>query len=131
MSNREDDAFTSLRALRRGAFTEEEISAEFHKIKASLDQKVEKGQFTEMFQGTNRKRTFIAIGTNISLQLTGQNFVSIYGTIFIRSLKTINPFTMSCINSTISILVVSLTMILSDKWGRRYVTPEAHVQIFF
>lgn len=33
----------------------------------------------EMFQGTNLKRTLIVVGVNIFLQLTGQNFTSVYG----------------------------------------------------
>lgn len=44
-----------------------------------LDLTVEKGRFVEIFKGTNLKRTLIVVGVNIFLQLTGQNFVSVYG----------------------------------------------------
>ena len=119
MNNRPDDAFTSLKALRQGAFSDEEIREEFENIQNTINLSVEKGQLKEMLKGTNTKRTLIAIGTNIFLQLTGQNFVSVYGAIFIKSLGTINTFTMSCVNTSINILVVLITMIFSDKWGRR------------
>jgi hypothetical protein len=44
------------------------------------------------------------LGANIFLQLTGQNFVSVYGVIFIKSIGVINPFTMTSINTAVSIV---------------------------
>jgi Na+/H+-translocating membrane pyrophosphatase len=73
------------------------------------------------FSEANRKRTLITIGVNIFLQLTGQNFSSKYGTVFIQSIGTVNPFVMSCINSAVGIVVVLITQLLSDKTGRVYV----------
>ena len=81
---------------------------------------VYKGRFVEMFHGINLKRTLIAVGTNICLYITGQNFVSIYGTIFIKSLGTVNPFTMATVNVVVNIVVVLLTMLLNDRTGRKY-----------
>jgi hypothetical protein len=52
----------------------------------------------------NLKRTLIVLGANIFLQLTGQNFVSVYGVIFIKSIGVINPFTMTSINTAMSIV---------------------------
>lgn len=71
-----------------------------------------------MFQGVHLKRTLISVGINVFLQLTGQNFVSIYGTIFLKSLGTINPFTLTTINTAINIVMVLITQFLTDITGR-------------
>lgn len=64
------------------------------------------------------KRTLIVIGTNIFLQLTGQNFSSVYGTIFIKSIGTVNPFAMNSINVSVNIVMVLITQMLTDRTGR-------------
>lgn len=66
----------------------------------------------------NLKRTLIVIGVNVFLQLTGQNFASVYGAIFIKSLGVVNPFTMASINTSLGIVVVLLTQGLTDWTGR-------------
>jgi hypothetical protein len=71
-----------------------------------------------MWLAVNLKRTLIVIGVNFFLQLTGQNFSSVYGTIFIKSLNTINPFAMSAINSAVNIIMVLVTQLLTDRTGR-------------
>ncbi|OLN95876.1 Hexose transporter HXT15 [Colletotrichum chlorophyti] len=116
--DRHEDALTSLRLLRQGAYTEEEILTEFDKIQKAINNTTKKGNFMDMFRATNLKRTLITIGVNIFLQLTGQNFSSKYGTIFIQSLGTVNPFVMSCINSALNIVTVFFTQLMTDKIGR-------------
>ena len=66
----------------------------------------------------NLKRTLIVLGVNIFLQLTGQNFVSVYGAIFIKSIGVINPFTMTSINTAVSIVFVFISQLATDKTGR-------------
>jgi len=58
------------------------------------------------------------IGVNVFLQVTGQNFVSVYGSIFIKSLGVVNPFTMASINAAVSIVFVLITQAVTDKTGR-------------
>ncbi|KAJ3542365.1 hypothetical protein NM208_g3256 [Fusarium decemcellulare] len=116
--DRQEEALRSLRLLRQGAYTDEEIETEFNDIQKAINTTIKKGSFKDLFRGTNLKRTMITIGVNIFLQLTGQNFSSKYGTIFIQSLGTVNPFVMSCINSAVGIVTVFLTQYLSDKTGR-------------
>lgn len=70
------------------------------------------------YNTANLKRTLIVIGVNIFLQLTGQNFISVYGAIFIKNLGVVNPFTMTSVNSAISIVFVLITQLLTDKAGR-------------
>jgi SP family sugar:H+ symporter-like MFS transporter len=118
---RKEDAIKSLHLLRQGAFTEAEIEAEMQGIYATIDLTVEDGRFKELFQGTNLKRTCIAVGAEVFVQLTGQNFSTNYGTYFINSLGTINPFAMTCINISVNIFMTLFTQVLTDRTGRVYV----------
>ncbi|KAF4339615.1 RGT2-Sensor of high external glucose concentration [Fusarium beomiforme] len=115
--DRQEDALSSLR-LRQQAYTEEEIQHKFQEMQNALNKTVKKGTFMDMWRGTNLKRTLITIGVNVFLQLTGQNFASKYGTIFIQSLDSVDPFVMSCINSALNIITVFFTQFLSDETGR-------------
>ncbi|KAL6353639.1 hypothetical protein LRP88_14137 [Fusarium phalaenopsidis] len=116
--DRQEEALKSLKLLRQGAYTDEEINSEFEDMQKAINTTIKKGSFMDLFRGTNLKRTLITVGVNIFLQLTGQNFSSKYGTIFIQSLGTVNPFAMSCINSSVGIVTVFFTQMLTDKTGR-------------
>ncbi|ROW08386.1 hypothetical protein VMCG_03098 [Cytospora schulzeri] len=118
LKNRPDEALASLRLLRQGRFSDEEIKEELNQSLYTIEGTSEKGSFKELAQGSNLKRTFIVIGVNIFLQITGSTFVSLYGTIFIKSLNTINAFTMTSINSAISICTTILAQFLTDVTGR-------------
>lgn len=117
--HRDDDARKALHLLRKGKFSDEEIKNELRDLQATIDQTVDKGQFRELFQGTNLKRTLIVVGVNVFLQLTGQNFISVYGTIFLKELKTVNPFGLTAGSTSISICIVLLTQYLTDITGRK------------
>ncbi|KEF60542.1 uncharacterized protein A1O9_02103 [Exophiala aquamarina CBS 119918] len=118
--DRHEEALTALRRYRRGKFTEEEITAEYHEqiamIKAMTN---EKGTFKEMWQGINLKRSFIVLGSNICIQISGQGLSSKYGTIFIKDIHGPDPFQMFLINTGIQIAVVLVAMYLLDKTGRK------------
>lgn len=118
MKKREGDALDSLRKLRRGRFSEDEIHQELRELQSTIDLTVETGRFAELFHSTNLKRTLIVVGVNVFLQLTGQNFASVYGTIFIKSLHTVNAFTMTSVNIAVNIVMTLLTQFLSDTTGR-------------
>ncbi|RYP48055.1 hypothetical protein DL768_005977 [Monosporascus sp. mg162] len=118
IKGREEEARASLQALRQGKFSQAQIDAELEEQKASLAMDAEKGNLKEIFFGTNLKRTLIVIGVNVFLQLTGQNFSSVYGTTFIKSIGTINPFTMNSVNTAVNITMVLVTQLLTDITGR-------------
>ncbi|KIX03300.1 uncharacterized protein Z518_06852 [Rhinocladiella mackenziei CBS 650.93] len=99
MKGREEDARASLQALREGKFTQTQIDAELEEQKLILAIDEGKGRIVEIFRGFNMKRTLIVVGVDVFLQLTGQNFSSVYGTIFIKSIGTVNPFTMASVTS--------------------------------
>ncbi|KAI9148981.1 Major facilitator-type transporter ecdD [Paramyrothecium foliicola] len=116
---RDEEALQNLRKLREGCYTEQQIHEEFHELKTSLDKEVEQGRFVELFRGTNIKRTLIVVGVNAFQQLSGQAFASQYGTIYVKSLGTINPFAFGLINSSINIVTMICILLLADHVGRR------------
>jgi hypothetical protein len=119
--NRVEEARKSLQQIREGAFTDEEIDAEFTELKVSLEQETEQGRFVELLKGINLKRTLIVMAVNFYQQAGGQAFVSQYGTIYVKSLGTINPFGFSLITSAISIISITCILLWTDIVGRRYV----------
>lgn len=88
-------------------------------LKDAIAREQVRGTYAELFQGTNRRRTLIAFGSNFFLQATGQSFSVAYGAIFIKSLGTVNPFTMQVVSTLCSTVAVALSMLLTDRVGRR------------
>lgn len=120
MKDRPEDAIKVLRELRKGKFEEHEIQAEFAVIVDSLRNTVAQGSFMDIWRGANLRRTYIVIGVNFYLQATGQLFTALYGALFVKSLGTVNPFTITCTISAVNVLTALLSMSLTDRLGRRY-----------
>ncbi|OQV11257.1 hypothetical protein CLAIMM_15118, partial [Cladophialophora immunda] len=122
---RRDEALASLRRYRQGRFSDEEILAEFESQIAQIRQAhvlaEEKGTFRDLWRGVNLKRTLIAMGASVCLQSSGQAFISKYGPVFLKDVKAVNPFAMTCINSALYIGAVAVSMYLCDRQmlGRR------------
>ncbi|KAM0327191.1 hypothetical protein ACHAQA_006324 [Verticillium albo-atrum] len=117
--NRPDEAKAMLLRLRQGAFTEEEIEAEFRELCAALDNEGEQGKFLDIFRGKNLLRTGIVVGVNFFQQATGQAFSSQYGAVYVRTLGIFNPVLFSLINSAISAVINFVSLFTTDKLGRR------------
>lgn len=73
----------------------------------------------DLWRGVNLKRTLITCGVNFFLQLTGNTFANKYGTIYIKSLGTVDPFVMTVVNQLVSLMGVVVSMALVDRMGRR------------
>lgn len=119
LKGREEEATVALHKLRDGCFTEEEINAELDDMRAIMAVESEKGTFMDLFKASNLKRTMITLGINFFLQLTGNIFASKYGTVFIKSLNSTDPFTMTVINQLVNLIGVVISMSLVDRVGRR------------
>lgn len=119
IQGRMEEARINLQKLREGAFTSDEIEDEFTSIQKGLQSEPEQGHFKELFSKSNRKRTAIVVGLNFFQQATGQAFASQYGTLYVKSLQTINSFNFNVINGFIGLIIVSLCLYLNDKVGRR------------
>jgi len=109
----------NLQTLREGAFTSNEIEDEFNSIQNGLQNELEQGHFKELFSKSNRRRTAIVVGLNFFQQATGQAFASQYGTLYVKSLQTINNFNFNVINGFIGLIIVLLSLYLNDRVGRR------------
>ncbi|CAG7944306.1 unnamed protein product [Penicillium olsonii] len=119
MQGKTKEARTNLQKLREGSFTTDEIEEEFKSIQNGLDNEPEQGHFKELFSSTNRKRTAIVVGLNFFQQATGQAFASQYGTLYVKSLKTINSFNFNVINGFIGLFIILICLYLNDRVGRR------------
>jgi MFS transporter, SP family, sugar:H+ symporter len=117
--DRVEEAHAALKKLRQGTIADAEIDEQLANLKYALEQEVEQGNYLELFQGVNIKRTAIVIAMNFFQQATGQAFASTYGTIFIGDIGTINPFTMAIINSIVNLCMVFVGLYLTDRVGRR------------
>ncbi|SCW00877.1 LAFE_0C13982g1_1 [Lachancea fermentati] len=118
--SREKEAMDSLKKFRSGKFTDLQILEEFKEIEISLKETEKNtGSYLDLFKGTNSTRTLIVIGINVFQQITGQAFASQYGTIYIKSLGTVNAFQMSIVSAVVSIVGVILSLILNDRYGRK------------
>ncbi|KAF5027092.1 hypothetical protein F66182_804 [Fusarium sp. NRRL 66182] len=128
--NRVEDARKSLHQLREGVFTDEQIEVEFTELRVSLEQEVEQGRFIELLRGINLRRTMIVVAVNFFQQASGQAFVSQYGTIYVKTLGTINPFGFSLITTSINIVVLISILLWTDVIGRRILMMMSSCTIF-
>ncbi|KAI1876205.1 uncharacterized protein JN550_001701 [Neoarthrinium moseri] len=116
---RVDEARANLLRLRSGAFSEDEMEAELRETQYQLEIEKEKGKFWEIFRPRNLKRTALVVGINIFQQATGQQFASQYGTVYAKSLGTVNPFVFTAIVAVINTLATGVSLLINDKVGRR------------
>ncbi|KAI9732081.1 MAG: hypothetical protein M1834_004177 [Cirrosporium novae-zelandiae] len=119
LQGRLEEAAASLTRLRAGTLSEVEIMEELEGLRLGLVSEEEKGQFVELFQGVNFKRTAIVVGTHFFQQATGQAFVSQYGTLYTKQLHSINAFDVTIITACINAVTNMFCLIMNDRIGRR------------
>ncbi|RAL03922.1 aldehyde dehydrogenase [Aspergillus ibericus CBS 121593] len=116
--NRTEAAATQLEYLNKGKNVD--VEAEVALLQASIGADAQtKGSWAELLQGTNRRRTMVAVMTAAFNQLTGQAFVSQYGSLFVKSLHVMNPFAFTLLSRGFSTLGPLVTFSLVDTTGRR------------
>lgn len=120
MQDRYEDALDALTRL-RGKGNEMSAEAELELMRDSLREESQTSTYAELLKGHNRRRTLVVIGVAFFFQATGQVFSGHYGAIFIKSLGTINPWTIQLSQSSINTVTSFVGIIVSDRWGRRYV----------
>lgn len=119
--HRDKDAVAVLRKTRPVRYSaaggcEQEVAA----IHEALENKVDKGSWMELFQGTNLRRTLIAIGVFTFQQFTGQAFASQYGPRFYQTVGLgSQAFNYQLISSGCSIIACLIGLMLIDSFGRR------------
>ena len=110
-------ALTRIRVHNDEASIEAEIA--FIELGLAAHDSREKSTYAELFRGTSRRRTLITIMTCFFLQWSGQSLNSNYGTVFVKSLGTFNPFNYTIIAAAGQLLATGIAMILLDVIGRR------------
>jgi sugar porter (SP) family MFS transporter len=116
---RRDEATLSLKSLRGAGVPTESIERELALIEESDLQHKDQGTYSELFQGTNLKRTAIACAIMTFQQVTGQAFVSQYSTVFYIKEKIPRPFILAVIMASASVASNILSSLFVDRLGRR------------
>lgn len=126
MRDKHEEALVALRKLREGPFDEQQIREEMDAIVAAGCAQAYRPSEASLYRRWLRiwspkdlRRTLIVLGTNFFLHGTGNAFANRYGTLFYKSLGTVNPFALSCIQSGCVLAVSVATLFLVDWVGRR------------
>lgn len=78
-----------------------------------------------VFQGTDGRRTLVALLPGIATQFIGLKLFGSFGTYFFQQAGLKNPFTIKCITSSIQIATIISTILLADTIGRRLLACSA------
>jgi MFS transporter, SP family, sugar:H+ symporter len=122
---RRDDAIVALLRLRVKGTSAKDVEYELDLISQG-EQTHGKGPWKDLFKGTNRRRTIIAVGAMICQQITGQTFVGQYSVVFYQQQNITNPspYLLGVIGSTTSLVSSILVSLIIDSFGRR---PILHI----
>lgn len=105
-----------------------DLSAAIQKLREEAPQCSESGRivglqdrkrFLAIFSPKHLRRTIIVVLLLFFQQSTGQSFASQYGTLFVKALGTVNPFSVALGINAIDISGIILCMTLADRVGRR------------
>ncbi|CZR67082.1 related to transporter (major facilitator superfamily) [Phialocephala subalpina] len=88
-------------------------------LKESLELEMEKGSWKDLVRGTNLRRTAIIFIISCGNQLTGQAFSTQYGTVFVKSIGTLNPYTFTLVANALGCLGPFMSWFLIEPVGRR------------
>ncbi|PON21178.1 sugar transporter [Trichoderma gamsii] len=118
LQDREEDALRSLQTL-RGSDPSYNALEDLEVLRLSLIDEHNQGRYSDLFRGTNRRRTLVAMGMNFFIQATGSPFTAAYGTLFVQSIGSINPFNYSIMSSSINFFSCLVGISITDRIGRR------------
>lgn len=119
LRDRPEEALQALRHLNSKDTSEEVLRQEFDVLSYKVAQQLQKRSFKDLFTKENRQRTFVVAMCNFFQQATGQAFASQYGTLFVKQLKTINPFSVTLGTNAVDIGAIIISALLIDQVGRR------------
>ncbi|KAJ6102761.1 general substrate transporter [Penicillium sp. IBT 16267x] len=119
LRDRQDEALRSLTRLKRQSTSEEEVRERFEILSLRVSEQLQKKSFKDLFTRQNRQRTLVVSAANFFQQATGQAFASQYGTLFVKQLKTINPFSVTLGTNAVDLGAIIISALLIDVVGRR------------
>jgi sugar porter (SP) family MFS transporter len=118
MKNKPEQAERILKFLRRKSNVDEELNALEKDVKRQMS---ESGNFRDIFTvDTNRTALILAIGTRLVQQLTGISAFSLYIQILLsEATQVLSPQIGSSIVLFVQLIMMSLSTLFVDKWGRK------------
>ncbi|KAI0477063.1 general substrate transporter [Xylariaceae sp. FL0804] len=125
-------ALEVLTRLRRG-YSQEEIEAEFAALKAqaALREEDRAVPWTEMFQGTNLRRTLLALSIGNMQQLSGIAFATNYATIFLQTVGSgTSAFLLTLVIAILAFSGAVAGLFLVDMVGRRPLALTTFIAVF-
>ncbi|KAH6684929.1 general substrate transporter [Plectosphaerella plurivora] len=131
--SRDDDALRSLRSLRSG-YPAAEVEAEFANLKAQDKLRENEAQvpWTDIFRGTNLRRTLLAMSVGNMQQLSGIAFATNYATIFLATVSGgVSPFLLTLVGAVLALTGAVSGLFLVDVIGRRPLALITFTIIFF
>lgn len=115
------EAFEALGRLKSKDTSDEELREEFETLCEKVALQLQKRSFKDLFTKENRQRTSVIVACNFFQQATGQAFASQYGTLFVKQLNSVNPFSVSLGTNAVDIGAIAISGLLIDQVGRRQV----------
>ncbi|KAJ5604620.1 sugar transport protein [Penicillium lagena] len=119
LRDRQEDALKSLTRLKHKNTSLENIQVEFDELSRRVSAQLQRRRFRDLFVAQNRQRTFVVIIMNFFQQASGQAFASQYGTLFVKALKTVNPFSVTLGTNATDIGALVISLLTIDILGRR------------
>jgi MFS family permease len=99
-----------------------EISAQVQEVLYDIQVQRERGattKWTEIFHGTDLRRTLTSILILVGTAITGARFVGIYSTIFLAGVGISNPYAINCIVAACAFIGSLPSPFLIEYGGRR------------
>ncbi|KAF7548121.1 hypothetical protein G7Z17_g7259 [Cylindrodendrum hubeiense] len=130
--SRDEDAMRSLRRI-RGGYSEEEIQAEFAALNAQADLRESEDNvpWSDMFRGTNLRRTLLALSIGNMQQLSGISFATNYATIFLATVNnSVSPFLLTMVIQILALAGALVGIFLVDRVGRRPLALATFLVVF-
>jgi hypothetical protein len=119
LKDRPEDALANLKRLKNDSTSDDQIQYEFGELSHIVAIQLQSHKFRDIFVFPNGKRTFIIVMINFFQQTTGQAFASQYGTLFVKMLHSVNPFSITMGLNAVDIGALLICMASTDKLGRR------------
>ena len=113
------EALEALVRLKRKDASRDDVQVEFDILSGKVSQQLQKKRVRDLFTPQNRQRTFVVAAANFFQQATGQAFASQYGTLFVKQLKSINPFSVTLGTNAVDIGAICISGLSIDRVGRR------------
>ncbi|EMC92492.1 hypothetical protein BAUCODRAFT_78716 [Baudoinia panamericana UAMH 10762] len=128
----EEQAWRSLRRIRRG-YTEADLTVEMASLKhqAVLVETETQMSRKELFKGTNRRRTFIALAVANMQQLSGIAFATNYVTVFLSTIGgDVSAFTLAMVVAVLAFAGAVAGLFIVDRVGRRFLALSSFSILF-